>query len=104
VTRTACEGSIGAARPDVESSPAIDVTSGGVPLPRVGAVSHTDQADTEFGVTVRLSGTPGMPIIGPVGYLAISDALTQAGAEGLPMANRADVRLSAGYRRPLIFA
>ena len=75
VTRIACDGAIGAARPAVDSSPAIEVTNGGAPLPRVGAVSQTDHADTELGVTVRLSGTPGIPIIGPVGYLAISDGL-----------------------------
>src|ERR1700757_3569570 len=100
----ACAGAIGAARPVVESSPAIAVTNGGAPVPRVGAVSHTDHADTEFAVTLRLSGTPGIPIIGPVGYLAISDALTQVTAPALPTASRADVRLSAGYSRPLIFA
>ena len=43
-------------------------------------------------------------IIGPVGYLAISGALTQVGAAALPTASRADVRFSAGYSRPLIFA
>src|ERR1700678_4652017 len=104
MTRTACVGSIGAARPPVESSPAIDVTSGIAALPRAGAVSHTDHADTELGVTLRLSGTPGMPTIGPVGYLAISAAFTQVGVAALPTASRADVRLSAGYSRPLIFA
>jgi hypothetical protein len=95
---------MGAARPADDSSPAIEVTSGGAPLPRVGAVSHTDHADTEFAVTVRLSGTPGIPIIGPVGYLPISDALTHVTAPALPTASRAEVRLSAGYSRPLIFA
>ncbi len=82
----------------------MDVTTGAVPLPRAAAVSQTDQADTPLDVIGRLSGTPGMPIKGPVGYLAISFALTQVGLEALPTANRAEVRLSAGYSRPLIFA
>ena len=41
-------------------------------------------------------GTPGMPMIGPVGNFAISAAVTQVGAEELPTASRAEVRLSAG--------
>ena len=44
----------------------------------------------------KLSGAPGIPTIGPVGYLAISLALTHAGEPALPTASRADVRLSAG--------
>src|SRR5205085_4940876 len=106
--RMACVGLIAAARPNGESWPAIAVTTAAVPLawvaPRVAAVSHADHADTAVDVTGKLSGTPGMPLVGPVGYLAISAALTQAGAAGLPTANRAEVRLSAGCRRPLIFA
>ena len=103
VASTASVRGIGAARPPSSSSPAIDVTSG-APAPRVGTVSQTDQADVDVGVTVRSSGTPGIPIIGPVGYFAISDAFTQATAAALPMANRAEVKFSAGYSRPLIFA
>ena len=80
------------------------VTTGSCPLPRAAAVSHTDHAETGFAETVRSSGTPGIPIIGPVGYLAISPALTHVGADALPVASRADVRLSAGYSRPSIFA
>ncbi len=74
----------------------MDVTSGAVPLPRVAAVSQTDHADSALAVTGKLSGAPGMPMIGPVGYFAISLALTQVGAPALPTANRAEVRLSAG--------
>jgi hypothetical protein len=74
----------------------MDVTTGAVPLPRVAAVSQTDHADTAFDVIGRLSGAPGMPIIGPVGYFAISLDLTQVGAPALPIASRAEVRLSAG--------
>lgn len=44
----------------------------------------------------RLSGAPGMPMIGPVGYLAISLALTHVGEPALPTANRAEVKFSAG--------
>src|ERR1700754_4427625 len=100
----ACAGPIAAARPNGESWPAMDVTTAAPQLPRAGAVSQTDHADTALDVIRMLSGTPGMPIVGPVGYLAISLALTQAGAAALPTARRADVRLSAGWRRPLIFA
>jgi hypothetical protein len=78
----------------------MDVTTGAVPLPRaappVCEVSQTDHADTALDVIGRLFGTPGMPISGPVGYLAISFALTQVGLAELPTANRAEVRLSAG--------
>jgi hypothetical protein len=37
-----------------------------------------------------------MPIIGPVGYFAISLDFTHAGAAALPTASRADVKLRAG--------
>ncbi len=67
-------------------------------------MSHTAQAETGLAVTLRSSGTPGMPIIGPVGYLPISLAFTHVGEVALPVASLADVRLSAGYRRSLILA
>ena len=89
------DGSIGAA---------MAVTVGRSPLPRSGAVSHTDQAETGLAATLRSSGTPGMPIIGPVGCLAISVAFTHTGPVALPVARRAEVRLSAGYSRSSIFA
>ena len=74
----------------------MEVTTGAVPLPRVAAASQTDHADSALAVTGKLSGAPGIPIIGPVGYLAISLGLTQVGEPALPTASRAEVKLSAG--------
>ncbi len=45
-----------------------------------------------------------MPMIGPVGNLAISAAVTQVGAEAVPAASRAELRFKAGYNLPSILA
>ena len=82
-----------AAGPNV---PAMEVTTGPPAPPPPGLVSQTDQAETGFPCTAGESGMPGIPISGPVGSLAISSARTQVGEDGLPVANRAEVRFNAG--------
>ena len=103
VARIAADSPIGFARPPVRS-PAIAVTVAAALPPCTAAVSQTAQADSGLPDSESSSGMPGMPIMGPVGYLVISADVTHVGDPALPVANRADVRFSAGRSRPSIFA
>jgi len=95
VASRACSGFIASPR-SPDNSPAIAVTTVASPLPRPGAVSQTAHAETALPEIARSSGIPAMPMIGPVGYLLISVDFTQVGDPALPVARRAEVRLSAG--------